>query len=181
VSDYGLDDRATEVRIPAEAKDFSSSPCPNWLWAHPDSCPVGTGGLYPGGKRRPGRDADHTPHMTDYDGVRLTSQKRGHDWLIVQTRVHVTGEPWWWWSHLGITPDLPTRALSQSYQQRHLERVRGVDEGLRILFIQYLWYVNGSFTYRKILGHGASGFTSHPKEGVLWTFSPLKIHRLGRV
>jgi hypothetical protein len=29
------------------------------------------------------------------------------------------------------------------------------------------WYVNGSFTCRKILRHGTSGFTSHPKEGVL--------------
>ena len=28
------------------------------------------------------------------------------------------------------------------------------------------------------LQHGTDGFTSPPKEGVLWTFSPLKIRRL---
>jgi hypothetical protein len=37
----------------------------------------------------------------------------------------------------------------------------------------------GSFTCRKMLRHGASGFTSHPKEGVLRIFITLKIHRLG--
>jgi hypothetical protein len=41
VSDYGLDDRAIGVRSPARANDFSSS--------------------LPGGKARPGRDADHSP------------------------------------------------------------------------------------------------------------------------
>jgi hypothetical protein len=29
--------------------------------AHPASCPMGTGGSFPGGKARPGRDADHSP------------------------------------------------------------------------------------------------------------------------
>jgi hypothetical protein len=66
------------------------------------------------------------------------------------------------------------RALWQSYQQRHLERVGGMDEEMRISRIQYLWYVNGSFTCRKILRHGTSGFTSHPKEGVLRIFIALK-------
>jgi hypothetical protein len=28
---------------------------------HPASCTMGTGGLFPGGKARPGRDADHSP------------------------------------------------------------------------------------------------------------------------
>jgi hypothetical protein len=42
VSDYGLDDRAIGVRSPAGAK-------------------MGTGGPFPGGKARPGRDADHSP------------------------------------------------------------------------------------------------------------------------
>jgi hypothetical protein len=59
VSDYGLDDRAIEVRSPTEAEDFSSSLCvltsPR---AHPASCPMGTGG-----KARPGRDADHSPYL----------------------------------------------------------------------------------------------------------------------
>jgi hypothetical protein len=55
VSDYGLDDRAIEVRSPAGAKDFSSI-----LYvqagsgAHPASCTVGTGDPFPGGKSAAG-------------------------------------------------------------------------------------------------------------------------------
>jgi hypothetical protein len=94
--------------------------------------------------------------------------------LLFILRVNVTGQPWWWrWWLLGITPNLFTRACWQSYQQRHLERAVGMDEGKRILHIQYLWYVNGSFTCRKILWHGTSGFTSHLKEGVLLIFIVL--------
>jgi hypothetical protein len=58
VSDYGLDDRRS---IPTEAEDFSSSFCvQTGSGAHPASCPMGTGGSFPGGKARPGRDADHS-------------------------------------------------------------------------------------------------------------------------
>jgi hypothetical protein len=90
--------------------------------------------------------------------------------LLFILRVNVNGEPWWWWCPLGITPDLFTRARWQSCQQRHLERV----EGMGILHIYYLWYVNVSFTRRKILRHGTFGFTSHPKGGVLRIFITLK-------
>jgi hypothetical protein len=46
----------------AGAKDFSSILCvQNGSGAHPASCPMGTGGSFPGGKARPGRDADHSP------------------------------------------------------------------------------------------------------------------------
>jgi hypothetical protein len=58
VSDYGLDDRAIGVRSPAEAKDFSSSLC---VQTGSGAHPMGTGGPFPGGKARPGRDADHSP------------------------------------------------------------------------------------------------------------------------
>jgi hypothetical protein len=62
VSDYGLDDRAIWVRFQAEAEDFSSSLCvQTGSVAHPASCTMGTGGPFPGGKARPGRDADHSP------------------------------------------------------------------------------------------------------------------------
>jgi hypothetical protein len=62
VSDYGLDDRAIEVRSPTEAEDFSSSPCvQTGSEAHPASYPEGTGGPFDGGKARPGRDADLSP------------------------------------------------------------------------------------------------------------------------
>jgi hypothetical protein len=59
---YVLDDRAIEVRSPAEAKDFSCSLCvQTGSGAHPVSCTMCTGGPFPGGKARPGRDADHSP------------------------------------------------------------------------------------------------------------------------
>jgi hypothetical protein len=62
VSDYGLDDRAIVVRSPARAKGFPSSLCvQTGSGAHPASCTMGTGGPFPGGKARPGRDADHSP------------------------------------------------------------------------------------------------------------------------
>jgi hypothetical protein len=62
VSDYGLNDRAIEVRSRTGAEDFSSSPCvQTGSGAHPASCPMGTGGPFPGGKARQGRDADHSP------------------------------------------------------------------------------------------------------------------------
>jgi hypothetical protein len=62
VSDYGLDDRVIGVRSPGGAKDFSSILCvQTGSGAHPASCPMGTGGPFPGGKARPGRGADHSP------------------------------------------------------------------------------------------------------------------------
>jgi hypothetical protein len=62
VSHYGLDDRAIGVRSPAGAKDFSSGLyIQTGSGAHPASCTMGTGGFFPGGKARPGRDADHSP------------------------------------------------------------------------------------------------------------------------
>jgi hypothetical protein len=58
-SDYGLDGRGS---IPTEAEDFSSSLCvQTGSGAHPASCTMGAGGSFPGGKARPGRDADNSP------------------------------------------------------------------------------------------------------------------------
>jgi hypothetical protein len=55
------DDRATEVRSPAEAKYFSSSLCAQTgSGAHPASCPMGTGVPFPGVKR--GRGVTLTTH-----------------------------------------------------------------------------------------------------------------------
>jgi hypothetical protein len=66
VSDYGLDDRAIEVRSPTGA-DFSSSP---WVQtgsgAHPASYPMGTmgtGGSFPGVKRGRGVTLTIHPHL----------------------------------------------------------------------------------------------------------------------
>jgi hypothetical protein len=58
----GLEDRAIEVRSPTGAEDFSSSLCvQTGSEAHPASCTMDTGGPFPGGKARRGRDADHSP------------------------------------------------------------------------------------------------------------------------
>jgi hypothetical protein len=62
VSDYGLDDRMSGIRSPAEGQDFSSSLCVQTRsGAHPASCPMGTVGPFPRGKVQPGRGADHSP------------------------------------------------------------------------------------------------------------------------
>jgi hypothetical protein len=70
VSDYGLDDQDIEVRSPAETKDFSCSLCvQTGSGAHPASCPMGTGGPFPGVKR--GRVVTLTthPHLVPRSGV----------------------------------------------------------------------------------------------------------------
>jgi hypothetical protein len=55
VSDYGLDDREIGVRFPAGAEEFSSNLCVQTIsGAHPASCPMGTGGPFPGGKNAAG-------------------------------------------------------------------------------------------------------------------------------
>jgi hypothetical protein len=60
ISVYRLDDRAIEVRSPAEARDFSSNLCAQTVsGAHPASCAMGTGDPFPVAKARPVRDADH--------------------------------------------------------------------------------------------------------------------------
>jgi hypothetical protein len=62
MSGKGLDDRAIQVRSPAEANDISSNLCvQSGSRAHPTSYPMGTEGLFPRGKGRPGRDAVHSP------------------------------------------------------------------------------------------------------------------------
>jgi hypothetical protein len=57
VSDYTLDDRGS---IPAEEKVSSSLFVQNSYEANPASCTIGAVGTFPGGKARPGRDADHS-------------------------------------------------------------------------------------------------------------------------
>jgi hypothetical protein len=64
-SDYRLDDR---VSIPGTSKEFfPSNLCVHTTSeAYPASYPMVTGDRIPGGKARPGRDADHsTPFISD--------------------------------------------------------------------------------------------------------------------
>jgi hypothetical protein len=76
--------RAIRVRSPTGAKDFSSSLCvQSGSGAHPASCPMGTGGPFPGGKARPGHDADHSPQssaevMNELQLYLLSPQKHLH-------------------------------------------------------------------------------------------------------
>jgi hypothetical protein len=70
----------------------------------------------------------------------------------------------------------PFHALTAFTMPRHLLLTSAM-----YFAYQYLKYLKGSLTRRKILRHGTSGFTSHPKEGMLRISLPLKIHRLGRV
>jgi hypothetical protein len=55
-------DWSAGARFPTEAEDLSSNLCvQTGSGAHPASCAVGAGGSFPGGKARPGRDADRSP------------------------------------------------------------------------------------------------------------------------
>jgi hypothetical protein len=64
VSDYGLGDRAIEVRSTAKAKGFFSSLCVETSsGAHPASCTMGTGGPLPGLKRARGVTLTTHPHL----------------------------------------------------------------------------------------------------------------------
>jgi hypothetical protein len=47
---YGLDERSSRVRFPAEAGNFSHHRIQNGSGAHPASYPMGTRGSFPGGK-----------------------------------------------------------------------------------------------------------------------------------
>jgi hypothetical protein len=58
VSSYGMDDREIEVRFPTEARGFFPLGPPSLLYNV-----YGGGGSFPGGKERPGRNADHSPHL----------------------------------------------------------------------------------------------------------------------
>jgi hypothetical protein len=55
-------DLTASVRSPKEAEDFSANLCvQTGSGAHPASYTMGTGGSFPGGRARPGCDADHSP------------------------------------------------------------------------------------------------------------------------
>jgi hypothetical protein len=102
--------------------------------------------------------------------------------LFIAQVIRERGQPWWWWwwCRLGIIPDSSTIALWQSYQQKHLLQVGGMDEGVRIswmdmmMMMKYLRYLKESLTCRKILWHGTCNFTSHSKQSFLRILIALK-------
>jgi hypothetical protein len=79
--------------------------------------------------------------------------------LVIPQVICEHGEPWWWWCLLGITPDSSTRALWQSYQQRHLGVCRRNGRRSENFACHYMKDLKGSLTCRKILWYGTSGFT----------------------
>jgi hypothetical protein len=95
--------------------------------------------------------------------------------------VHLPGDILMWtimveWYRQRRTPVSSTRVLWQSHQQNHLIATQeelgeeNYDFGLRGIIPVHT--SKGFFTCRKILRHGASGFTS-PKAAVLRIFIPL--------
>jgi hypothetical protein len=82
-----------------------------------------------------------------------------------------------WWYRLGLIPNLSTRALWQppvlSGGPDISRASRRMDEGNENLIYPSSWDFKRSLTCRKILLRN-SGFTSHPKEGVLRIFIALK-------
>jgi hypothetical protein len=117
-------------------------------------------------------------------GVRPTlncGHKRGL--LFIPQVIYEYGEPWWDDNDgRGKLLARPPDALSQSYQHIHLRASRrnGWKEwGFCLVSISV--HTCDFFTCHKTSQHGASDFTSHPKEGVLRILSPLKVYRLGQV
>jgi hypothetical protein len=85
-----------------------------------------------------------------------------------------------WWYRLGLTPRaLPERSGSHQYSGGPVSRYisgesRRRGEGNENLVSPSPWDFKRFLTCRKILRHGTSGFTSHPKECVLRIFIALK-------
>jgi hypothetical protein len=112
--------------------------------------------------------------------MRLTSQNCGLYGSIVHPHVIVILTILWW-HRLGLTPNSSTRALWQppvlsgGPASRDISGASGrMDEGNKNLFYPSPWDFKRYLTCRKILRHGTSGFTSHPKEDVLRIFLALK-------
>jgi hypothetical protein len=86
-----------------------------------------------------------------------------------------------WWYRLGLTPNSSTRALSQSsvlsggpVSRDIYGASRRLGEGNENLVYSSQWDFKKYLKCRKILRHGTSDFTSHPKEGGLRIFIALK-------
>jgi hypothetical protein len=77
----------------------------------------------------------------------------------------------------GETPDSSTGAFWKSYQQSRVlaKQEKLAREMMNLAFQSIFAHTSkGSLTCRKIFIHGADGFTSPPKEGVLRNFISLK-------
>jgi hypothetical protein len=113
--------------------------------------------------------------LIDYDGVRIclrTAVTIGHN-------IHPPGDIWEWRAMVMI---MPAGDNSSLVHQSSLAVLSAETSGAsrrngrrsENFVYQYLKYLKGYLTCRKILRHGTSGFTSRPKEGVLLVFIALK-------
>jgi hypothetical protein len=88
-------------------------------------------------------------------------------------REHGVSWWWWWWCRLGITPDSSTRALWQSYQQRHLGKVGGMDEGA---IQNYFWSYESFRQLVVLLGRGSARRRPLPTQGSTQRKTNTNIH-----
>jgi hypothetical protein len=110
----------------------------------------------------------------------MTSQNCGLYEPIVHSRVTAMWTMvWWYW--LGLIPNSSTRALwqppvlSSGPVSRDISGAsKKMGEENENLVYPSPWDFKSSLICHKILRHGNSGFTSHPKEGVLRIFIVLK-------
>jgi hypothetical protein len=122
--------------------------------------------------------------LTDYDGVRLCLRTattngptvhspgdRARRATVMMMMMIPAGDNSWLVHHSSLAV-LPAETSGEN--RRNGRRSENFT-------YQHLKYLKGSLTCRKILRHGTSGFTSHPKEGLLRICIALKIHFLGRV
>jgi hypothetical protein len=90
--------------------------------------------------------------------------------------IHEHGEPWWYDIDREKT-DSSTRVFWQSYQQSPSSNAGELTKeiinfALRSIFV----HTSKAFLTRRKILHGADGFTSIPKEGVMLIFIALKTH-----
>jgi hypothetical protein len=114
--------------------------------------------------------------LTEYDGVGLCFRTAATNGPIF----HPRGDTWAW--RAVVIMMMPAGDDSWLVHQISLavlpaetsgERKRNWRRNENFAY-QYLKYLKGSLTCRKILRHGTSGFISYPKEGVLRIFNGLK-------
>jgi hypothetical protein len=146
-------------------------------------------------QHEPEQDSDRTValNIIGWNGLRdLTANRtilidhvhevRLHLWTPATNEpvVHSPGDVWAWrtmmeWYRQGKLQIRPPQ-LSGNPNSSHLAaNQRELGEG------NYEFSIEVTFSCHKILQHGADGFTCPPKEGVQRIFSPLKIHRFGRI
>jgi hypothetical protein len=120
--------------------------------------------------------------LIDYDGVRLYLRTAVTSGPIV----HPTGDMWAWRAMvmMMLAEENSSAVHQSSLAVLSAETSRASRRNGRRsenFAYQFLKYLKRSLTCRRILRHGTSGLTSHPKEDVLRIFIALKSHRFGRV